>query len=37
MAKRDGALALAEMRAAGEDGVVLADRLRGGDLLPASR
>ncbi len=37
LAKRDGALSLAEMRAAGEDGVVLADRLRGGDLLPASR
>ncbi len=32
LAKRDGALSLAEMRAAGEDGLGLADRLRGGDL-----
>ena len=30
LAKRDGALSLAEMRAAGEDGVVLAARVRGG-------
>ena len=31
LAKRDGALSLAEMRAAGEDGVALAARVRGGD------
>jgi glutamyl-Q tRNA(Asp) synthetase len=30
LAKRDGALSLAEMRAAGEDGMALAARLRGG-------
>jgi len=30
LAKRDGALSLAEMRAAGEDGLALAARLRGG-------
>ncbi len=30
LAKRDGALSLAEMRAAGEDGVALAARVRGG-------
>jgi glutamyl-Q tRNA(Asp) synthetase len=30
LAKRDGALSLAEMRAAGEDGLALAARLREG-------
>ncbi|MEG3168990.1 tRNA glutamyl-Q(34) synthetase GluQRS [Sphingomonas sp. LB3N6] len=37
LAKRDGALSLAEMRAAGEDGARLAARLRGGDRLATSR
>ncbi|KQO08366.1 tRNA glutamyl-Q(34) synthetase GluQRS [Sphingomonas sp. Leaf242] len=37
LAKRDGALSLAEMRAAGEDGVVLAARVRGGVIAAVSR
>ncbi len=36
LAKRDGALSLAEMRAAGEDGVALAARLRSGVVRSAS-
>ncbi len=37
LAKRDGALSLAEMRAAGEDGVALAARVRGGVIAAVSR
>ena len=37
LAKRDGALSLAEMRAGGEDGDILAARLRGGDRLAAPK
>jgi len=37
LAKRDGALSLAEMRAAGEDGAVLAARVRSGDRLATVR
>ncbi|MCK8457534.1 tRNA glutamyl-Q(34) synthetase GluQRS [Sphingomonas faeni] len=37
LAKRDGAVSLAEMRAGGEDGAALAARLRGGDRLATSR
>jgi glutamyl-Q tRNA(Asp) synthetase len=36
LAKRDGALSLAEIRAGGEDGATLAARLRGGDRLATS-
>jgi glutamyl-Q tRNA(Asp) synthetase len=37
LAKRDGALSLAEMRAGGEDGDILAALVRGGDRLVAPR
>ncbi|MBC3940787.1 tRNA glutamyl-Q(34) synthetase GluQRS [Sphingomonas albertensis] len=36
LAKRDGALSLAEMREGGEDGATLAARVRGGDRLATS-
>jgi len=36
LAKRDGAVSLADMRAAGEDGVALAARVRGGGIWHVS-